>query len=80
MMIDEEALRDHARDVSRQGVRRRRSRLHQLSPDELQAVEETADAIAQAVARCLLDSAASDTSVADALASLYPVGNGMARG
>jgi hypothetical protein len=80
MMIDEAALREHARDVSRQGVRRRRGRLHHLSPDELRAVEETADAIAQAVARCLLESAAADTSIADALATLYPVGSGTARG
>jgi hypothetical protein len=80
MMIDAEALRSHARDVSSERLRLRRRRLRHLTPHELKAVAETADAISQAVADCLLETAASDASVATVLASLYPVGNGTARG
>jgi hypothetical protein len=80
MTIDTEALKSHARDVSRERFRCRQRRLHLLTPGELKAVEETADAVGQAVARCLLETAASDSFVATVLESLYPVGNGPGRG
>jgi hypothetical protein len=80
MTIDTDALRSHAREVSRERVRFRSGQLRQLTPTELRAVEETADAIGQAVARCLLETAAGDAFVATALESLYPVGNATGRG
>jgi hypothetical protein len=51
-----------------------------LSTGELKTVEDTADAVGQAVVGCLLDSAASNPSLAAVLSELYPVGNGTARG
>jgi hypothetical protein len=80
MTIDAEALRIHARAVSRERLGRTRGRLRALSPGELRTIEETAEAVGQAVAGCLLDTAASDASLAAVLAELYPVGNGSARG
>jgi hypothetical protein len=80
MTIDTEALRSHAREVSRERFRCRQGRLQLLTPGELKAVEETADRVAQAVARCLLETAASDAFVATVLESLYPVGNETGRG
>jgi hypothetical protein len=80
MTIDAEALRTYAAEISRERVARKRRRLRALSPRELRTVEETAEAVGQAVAVCLLDSAASDGSLAAVLAELYPNGNGTARG
>ena len=80
MMIDVEALRVHAAEVSGERLERTRGRLHDLTPGELRAVAETADAIGQGIASCLLETAAADTSVAAVLEKLYPVGNGTARG
>jgi|GraSoiStandDraft_4_1057263.scaffolds.fasta_scaffold308401_2 hypothetical protein len=80
MTIDGYALRVHAAEVSRERLTRTRGRLRGLSARERRAVEETADAIGQAVASCLLDSAATDETIAAALASLYPVGDGAGRG
>jgi hypothetical protein len=80
MTIDADALKIHALEVSRDRLARRRGRLRALSPRELRTIEETAEAVGQAVAGCLLDTAASDASLAAVLAELYPVGNGTARG
>ena len=80
MNIDGEALRSHARDVSRDRLLRSRGRLRELSPGELKAVAEIVDAIGQGVVDCLLETADADPCVATALSSLYPVGNGAARG
>jgi hypothetical protein len=80
MTIDAEAVRVHAAEVSRERLGRTRGRLQQLTPGELRAVEETADAIGQAVAGCLLETAATDASFAEVLANLYPIGNGTGRG
>jgi hypothetical protein len=79
-MIDADALRRHAREVSRERFECRRRRLRELSQSELRAVLETSEAIGRAVADCLLETAAADSSVATALESLYPVGNETARG
>ena len=80
MTIDAQALRVHAAEISRERLTRTRGRLRTLSPGELSTVEETAEAVGQAVAGCLLDTAASNASLAAVLAELYPVGNGTARG
>jgi hypothetical protein len=80
MMIDVEALRVHAAEVSGERLERTRGRLQHLTPGELRAVTETADAIGQGVVSCLLETAASNTSVAAVLENLYPVGNGTDRG
>lgn len=80
MTIDAQALRVYAAEISRERLTRTRGRLGALSPRELSTVEETAEAVGQAVAGCLLDTAASDASLAAVLADLYPVGNGTARG
>jgi hypothetical protein len=80
MTIDAQALRVYAAEISRERVTRTRGRLRSLSPRELRTVEETAEAVGQAVVGCLLDSAASNPSLATILTELYPVGNGTARG
>jgi hypothetical protein len=80
MTIDAQALRVYAAEISRERVPRTRGRLRSLSPRELRTVEETAEAVGQAVVGCLLDSAASNPSLATILSELYPVGNGTARG
>jgi hypothetical protein len=81
MRIDSQALRRHAAEVCSEGVLRTRGRLRRLSAAELSAVEETAQSVGQAVACCLLESAASDESLEAVLAGLYPsVGNGAAPG
>jgi hypothetical protein len=80
MTIDAEALRANAAEISRERLTRTRGRLGALSPRELRTVEEAAEAVGQAVAGCLLETAASDASLAAVLAELYPVGNGSARG
>jgi hypothetical protein len=80
MTIDAEALRFHAAEVIDERLERTRRRLQHLTPDELRTVTETADAIGQGVARCLLETAASNTSFAAVLENLYPVGNGTVRG
>lgn len=80
MTIDGAALRSHARDVSRERFLRDKGRLRELSLGELKAVAEIVDAIGQGVADCLLETADANPSVATVLSSLYPVGNGAARG
>jgi hypothetical protein len=80
MRIDAYALRIHAAEVSLDRVNHSRSRLRKLTLGELRTVETVADAVGQAVATYLLEASESDTSVAAALADLYPVGNGTARG
>jgi hypothetical protein len=80
MMIDAEALRTHAAEISHERLMRTRGRLRALSRGELKTVEDTADSVGQAVVGCLLDSAASNPSLAAVLSQLYPVGNGTARG
>jgi hypothetical protein len=80
MTINAEALRTDAAEISRERVMRTRRRLRTLSARELRTVEETAEAVGQAVAVCLLESAASDASLAAVLADLYPVGNVTAQG
>jgi hypothetical protein len=80
MTIDAEALHTYAAEISRERLTRTRGRLRALSPRELSTVEEAAEAVGQAVAGCLLETAASDASLAAVLAELYPVGNGSARG
>ena len=81
MRIDAEALRDHAADVCHERIVRTRRRLQRLSPAELRVVEQTAEAVGQAVACCLLESAASDESLEAVLAGLYPtVGTAAAPG
>jgi hypothetical protein len=81
MRIDAEALRRDAAEVSSERIRRTRRRLQRLSPAERRVVEQTADAVGQAVAACLLESAAADSSLEAVLAGLYPtVGNAAARG
>jgi hypothetical protein len=81
MRIDAEALRRDAAEVSGERILRTRRRLRRLSPAELRAVEQTAEAVGQAVASCLLESAAGDASLQAVLAELYPtVGNAAARG
>lgn len=72
MRIDAEALRGHAADVCHERIVRTRPRLQSLSPAELMAVEQTAQAVGQAVACCLLESAVSDASLEAVLAGLYP--------
>ena len=80
MTIDSQAFLSYAAEISRERLTRTRGRLRSLSPQELRTVQETAEAVGQAVAGCLLDTAASDASLAAVLAELYPVGNGTARG
>jgi hypothetical protein len=80
MTIDVQALRGYAAEISQERLTRTRGRLRTLSPRELRTVEETAEAVGQAVVGCLLDSAASNPSLATVLSELYPVGNGTARG
>jgi hypothetical protein len=80
MTINADALRIHALEVSRERLGHTRRRFRALSPRELRTIEQTAEAVGQAVAGCLLDTAASDASLAAVLADLYPVGNGTARG
>jgi hypothetical protein len=81
MRIDADALRDHAADVCNERIVRTRRRLQSLSPAELRVVEQTAEAVGQAVACCLLESAASDASLEAVLAGLYPtVGTAAAPG
>jgi hypothetical protein len=80
MTIDAEAIRFHATEVIDERLERTRGRLHDLTTDELNAVAQTADAIGQGVARCLLEAAAADASFAAVLEKLYPVGDGSARG
>lgn len=81
MTIDAEALRRDAADVCEERILRTRRRLRGLSPTELRVVEQTAEAVGQAVACCLLDSAATDSSLEAVLAGLYPtVGTAAARG
>lgn len=81
MRIDAEALRRDAADVCEERMLRTRPRLRGLSPAELRVVEQTAEAVGQAVARCLLESAATDASLEAVLAGLYPtVGTAAARG
>jgi hypothetical protein len=80
MTIDAEALRTHAAAVSHERLARRRGRLRKLSPRQLTTVEQTAEAVGLGVAACLLDTAATDASLAAVLADLYPAGNETARG
>lgn len=81
MRIDAQALRHHAADVCSERMLRTRRRLRGLSPAELRVVEETAEAVGQAVVCCLLESAASNESLEAVLAGLYPsVGNRVAAG
>ena len=81
MRIDAEALRRDAAEVSEERMLRTRPRLRGLSPAELRVIEQTAEAVGQAVACCLLESAATDTSLEAVLAGLYPtVGTAAARG
>jgi hypothetical protein len=80
MTINADALRIYALEVSRERLGHTRGRLRALSPRELRTIEETAEAVGQAVAGCLLDTASTDASLAAVLADLYPVGNGTARG
>jgi hypothetical protein len=80
MTIDAQALRGHAAEISRERLTRTRGRLRTVSPRELKAVEETAEAVGQAVVGCLLDTATSNASLAAVLAELYPVGNETVRG
>ena len=72
MRIDAEALRRDAADVCEERMLRTRPRLRGLSSAELRVVEQTAEAVGQAVACCLLESAATDTSLEAVLAGLYP--------
>ena len=81
MTIDTEALRTLCCGDQPGARYANAGRLRTLSARELRTVEETAEAVGQAVAVCLLESAASsDASLAAVLAELYPVGNGTARG
>ena len=81
MRIDAEALRHDAAQVSSERILRTRRRLRGLTPADLLVVEQTAEAVGQAVASCLLDSAVADASLEAVLAGLYPtVGNAAARG
>ena len=72
MTINARALRHHAADVSEERLVQAHGRLHGLSRDERLAVEETARAVAQGVAGCLLERAAVDETLAGVLATLYP--------
>jgi len=81
MRIDAQALRRDAADVCEERMLRTRPRLRGLSPAELRVVEQTAEAVGQAVACCLLESAAADAGLEAVLAGLYPtVGTVAARG
>jgi hypothetical protein len=81
MTIDAQSLRLHAAGVSEERLSRVRGRLQALTPAQRLAVEETAFAVAQATAGCLLERAAADEALAAVLARLYPsAGNGTARG
>jgi uncharacterized protein YigA (DUF484 family) len=81
MRIDAQALQDHAADVCSERMLRTRHRLGRLSAAQLSVVEETAEAVGQAVACCLLESAAADASLEAVLAGLYPsVGDAAAPG
>ena len=81
MRIDAEALRRDAAYVCEERMLRTRPRLRGLSPAELRVVEQTAEAVGQGVACCLLQSAATDASLEAVLAGLYPtVGTAAARG
>ena len=76
MRIDADALRHHAADVCNERLLQTKRRLRSLSPAELRVVEQTPEAVGQAVACCLLESAATDASLEAVLAGLYPtVGN-----
>jgi hypothetical protein len=81
MRIDAQALRHHAADVCSERMLHTRGRLQTLSPAELRVVEETAEAVGEAVASWLLESAASDESLEAVLAGIYPsVGTAAAPG
>jgi hypothetical protein len=72
MTIDAQALRLHAAGVSEERLSRMRGRLRAMTPAQRLAVEETALAVAQATAGCLLERAAADEALAAVLARLYP--------
>lgn len=81
MRIDAHALRLHAAEVCNERMLQTRGRLQRLNPSQLRVVEQTAEAVGQAVACCLLESAASDASLEAVLAGLYPtVGKAAAPG
>jgi hypothetical protein len=81
MRIDAQALRHHAAEVCSEHIVRTRGRLRRLSPAEQRVVEQTAQAVGQAVACCLLESATTDASLEAVLAGLYPsVGHASAPG
>ena len=72
MRIDADALRREAAEVSRERVLRTQRHLRRLSAAELHVVEQMAEAVGQAVACCLLESAAADASLEAVLAGNYP--------
>jgi hypothetical protein len=72
MSIDAQALRRHADRVSEESLLRREGRLRGLTTVERAAVELTARAVGQGVARCLLEGAAADANLEAVLAMVYP--------
>ena len=71
MSIAAAALRRHAALVSAEQLARVNGRLRALSSDEQHAVSQLAQAIAEGIARCLLEEAKQNAALAEALATIY---------
>jgi len=71
-VTDRGGVRGRAREVAKERLLRERALLEAVSPDEREAIEETAFAIAFKVAECLLDEAVRCPPLADALTADIP--------
>jgi hypothetical protein len=66
-MIDAEALRQHAQEIAARRLLKARGLLAAVTPDERLAIEKTAYAVAAGVADCLLEEAARNDLLGEAL-------------
>jgi hypothetical protein len=71
-VIDAAALREAACAVAEGRLRRSRALLGAVAPEERRAIESAAMGVALGLAEALLDAAARDPLVAQALAACYP--------
>ncbi len=65
--MNADALLEHAASVASGELRRARGRLRGVDPDAVEAVAQAAHAVAAGIARCLLETAERDPSLAAAL-------------
>jgi hypothetical protein len=66
-MTDAEALRQHAQEIAARRLLKARGLLAAVTPDERLAIEKTAYAVAAGVADCLLEEAARNDLLGEAL-------------